>query len=81
MTKYKTKPYTIDAFQYDGDNFPEVSEFTGGKVKHEDGFLYVWDYLQTTWVLVNKSDYVIRGGLGEYYSCREEVFGAKYEAI
>jgi len=91
--KYKTKPFTIEAIQWTGDNVDEIRAFVGRTANDEEGFLlpdditgvwenaHVWDYLQTVWVPVNPNDYIIKGMKGEFYPCDEEVFESKYELL
>lgn len=45
------------------------------------GHWEVYDYIQDTWVKVNRNDWIIQGTKGEYYPCADEVFKAKYEEI
>lgn len=82
--RYKSKPVTIEAIQWTGDNYEELLEFT------KDGFntgtrdsggtwAEVWDYLQEDFVNVNLNDYIIKGTKGEFYPCDPEVFAEKYE--
>ena len=85
--RYKSKPVTIEAIQWTGDNYGEVYDFTdggfnAGTLDGDEQPVAIWaevyDYLQQTWVNVNLNDYIIKGTKGEFYPCDPEVFAAKY---
>jgi hypothetical protein len=94
--KYVTKPFEINAVQFNG-NWAEVAEFVGKRsfngfrmsrlAPAEDYYLdppeeivaVVYDDLQSTWVGVKYTDYIIQGMKGEFYPCDAEVFEAKYK--
>lgn len=80
---YRTKPFEIEAVLYvDRSSLTELKEtFPDIELHQDDQGLLVWDYLQVTWVRVNKGDYVIKGMKGEYYPCDPEVFETKYEVV
>ena len=84
--RYKTKPFVIEAIQWTEQNKSEVLEFIGKTsysytVDGIDAVFQIWDYLQETYVKVNRDDYIIKGMKGEFYPCDPEVFKAKYEKI
>lgn len=91
--RYRTKPFEIEAVQWNGRNTESIKDFVGVNANGESLFLlqneisgvwnepHVWDYLQKTWVSVNLGDYIIKGMKGEFYPCDAEVFEAKYEGI
>lgn len=90
MGHYKTKPFEIDAIQFDGTNFGELSEFTDNKffpVFEEDRgddpdiVAEVYDVLHSTWVGVKVDQFIIMGNKGEFYPCDPEIFESKYEAV
>lgn len=83
MTKYKTRPFEVNAVQFDGQNADEIKDFTDGGFNADlnGTWAEVYDYLQQTWVNVNTNDFIIRGSKGEFYPCDPEVFNAKYERI
>jgi hypothetical protein len=82
---YRSKPVEIEAIQWNGKNFDDVSRFA------EDGFnsgtdedglwAEVYDYLQKVWVPVNLQDYIIKGTQDEFYPCASSVFQRKYEPV
>lgn len=81
--KYKKKPVTIEAFQYDGtvecfEPWAKTALEAGILVYDEEGNLNV----NTTdgVIRVNVSDYVIQGVKGEVYPCHEDIFMQTYEA-
>ncbi|MCM1440924.1 MAG: hypothetical protein NC131_17245 [Roseburia sp.] len=81
--KYKKKPVTIEAFQYDGS--VECFEPWAKKALENDVLFYneVGELNINTLegvMLVHVSDYVIQGVKGEIYPCREDIFMQTYEA-
>lgn len=91
MAKFRTKPFEIEAVQFDGENEAEVADFAGPENFHAvdpedrtddpDCIATVFDKLHSTWVGVKKDQWIIRGQKGEYYPCDPEIFAAKYEEI
>lgn len=93
--KFRTKPFEIEAEQYDGteqclERFIVMSAAENSTFKPRlrgrlrDGNLFpveVYDYLQDTWVKVNYGDYIIKGMKNEYYPCDPQVFETKYEPV
>ena len=73
--KYRKKPVVIEAWQFDGTNFPASYPFiwTGkGELKIatlEGG------------MLVSPGDWVITGVKGEMYPCKPDIFEATYELV
>ena len=90
--RFRTKPFEINAVQFTGDNWKEVTDFVD-PTKDSEGFLpgiepedspfvaVVYDYLHNTWVGVKAGQWIIQGNKGEFYPCDPEIFEAKYEAI
>ena len=82
LDKYRTKPFEIEAVQWVGQGLEVlVEQIPGAGFKRQEDKLYVWDYLQKTWVQVNPYDYIIKGMKGEFYPCDPDVFEAKYEGV
>lgn len=90
MARFKTKPFEIEAIQFNGDNVDELVEFTKGqfnwllpedRTDDPDCVAEVFDKLHSTWVGVKVNQWIIRGQKGEYYPCDPEIFEAKYEAV
>lgn len=83
MTRFRTKPFEIEAVQYKGEiNQQEVYEFSEGQTKAgPDSQMQVWDKLHDTWVTFYPGQWIIKGQKGEFYPCDAEIFAAKYEEI
>lgn len=78
---YKTKPVTIEATLYTGDeeNIRYLDSWSNGKVrKNKDGDV-ICESLQGN-IVANIGDYIIYNDKeNEYYPCNGEVFNRKYE--
>ena len=89
--KYKKKPVIIDAIEWNGKNFNEISYFTndwhGNKLAHEDAedaalksgklFIHTLEGVMTA----SKGDFIIKGIAGEFYPCKEDIFLKTYESV
>lgn len=74
--KYKKKPVTIDAVQFNklGDH-PAVEEFPGSAT----GFgIHTLEHTQMKHE-VTLGDWIITGVLGEVYACKDSIFRETYE--
>ena len=88
MKKYTTKPFTIEAAQWNGSTLGDVITFckeNGIKpclsLGHRDLLTGMIIPTLEGDHIAQKGDYIIKGMLGEYYPCKPEVFNAKYELI
>ena len=82
IKKYTKKPIPIEALQWTGDNFFEISEFciSGTRPIHAiDGLLEI-QTLEGN-MLANNGDYIIKGVRGEVYPCKEDIFLETYEEV
>lgn len=92
IKKYRKKPVTIEAVQYDGLNLEEIENFTNGNCRIE---VYVAGYeaqivppaakveiytLEGT-MQANINDYIIKGVKGEFYPCKPDIFEQTYEEV
>lgn len=75
MPYYRTKPITIEAHQYTGDNFLELQDWSDDHVALSD---YNDDAIC---VYTLEGDYVIKGVYGEFYPCQKDIFEETYEEI
>lgn len=78
--KYRTKPFEIEAIQYDGTNADEIYDWSNGNIR-QGREIQVYDYLHDTWITFYIGNYIIKGMNGEFYPCVPDVFEAKYELI
>lgn len=89
MPFFRKKPVVIEAIQWDGKNFDEISNFTkefhGHKVAYEDAqemSIKTGEYFIITLEGIMKAlpgDWVIRGVNGEFYPCKPDIFEKTYE--
>ncbi len=89
MAKFRKKPVVIEAIEWNGKNFDEVSnfikQFHGHKVAHEDaeeaalksGDYYIYTLEGT--MTASKGDMIIKGVNGEFYPCKPDIFEKTYE--
>jgi len=90
VIKVRKKPVEVEAVLFDGENYTELSEFTGDKFFHvieedrgddPDIIAEVYDKLHSTWVGVKKGQYIIKGLKGEFYPHDGELFWEAYETV
>lgn len=82
MPKFRKKPVTIEAVQWDGNNVEEV--FTlGGMRELETDFLEEDLIVHTIEgdMRASKGDWIIKGVKGEIYPCKPDIFAETYEAV
>lgn len=92
MAKYKKKPVTIEAFQYDGDFQNTKGEYyiPEWAIKaYESGIMYFKPFKDKPSELFIKTlegehhaaigDYIIQGIRGELYPCKPDIFVKTYE--
>lgn len=90
IQRFRTKPVEIEAIQFTGDNYSEITKWTSGNFwpvdeedRHEDPdcIAEVYDILHSTWIGVKTGQWIVRGAKGEFYPCDDETFHWKYEEI
>ena len=77
--KYRKKPVTIEAIQWNGENLSEIDKFTKGKVKNHESVLII-PTLEGD-MEASIGDYIIKGVKGEFYPCKPDIFLATYEEV
>lgn len=88
-TKYRKKPVTIEAIQFDGtpagaNEVFDAFQIPGGKVVPN-----LHDLTRVTLTIptlegdhtANAGDFIIKGIKGEFYPCKPDIFAATYETI
>lgn len=79
MPRYRTKPVTVEALQWTGDNLGEVLAWASRHaVPQPDGGLMVQTLNGSVWA--KPGDYLIRRD-DEVYPCDPAVFAEKYEPV
>jgi len=91
--KFRKKPVVIEAIQYNGCNYEEISNFTGQTIKMEleSETAYVAGIAPPIYSVIIKtlegdmkampSDWIIKGVIGEFYPCKKAVFDQTYDLI
>lgn len=87
MPKFRKKPVVIEARQWDGsmDSQQDIVNWSKGAVagfhggSRDDYFLEVatLEGNHEAW----PGDWIIKGVVGEFYPCREDIFAATYEPV
>ena len=79
VRKYVKKPVTIEAIQYNGDNYLEICNFVGEGLD--------WTYGSRSLIIktlegdhyASIGDYIIKGIKGEFYPCKPDIFKETYD--
>ena len=82
MAKYRKKPVVIEAIQleFKTTSQEEIITFSEGVIKKGlDGGLII-PTLEGNMV-ANTGDFIIRGGNGEFYPCKPDIFEKTYELV
>lgn len=77
-SKYRKLPIEIEAIQWTGDNYEEVSIFINKTLRinqHE-----IIDTLEGI-MRVDINDWIIKGVNGEFYPCKPDIFEKTYEPV
>lgn len=79
MPKFRKKPVVIEAVQWLGFNYNEVTQFQGGCAEYEGGKVII----QTLEGEMRASvgDWIIKGVNGEFYPCKPDIFEKTYESV
>ncbi|MEZ7496470.1 hypothetical protein QO206_13310 [Leeuwenhoekiella aequorea] len=89
MKKFRKKLVVTEAIQYEWNNRDKVLEFINGKTKNGD------INFETAWASEDKiviktlegditasiNDFIIKGGHGEFFSCKPDIFFKTYELV
>ena len=90
--KFRTKIVEIEATQFTGSNWDELSEWSENSFRHgpkpypltHEGLeltAEVFDKLHNAWIGVAPGQWIVRGIKGEYYPCDDGTFHWKYEEV
>ena len=81
IKKYRKKPIIVEAIQWTGDNFEEIYEFSKGNccLAVDTGKLII-KTLEGD-MGAEQGSFIIKGKIGEFYPCREEIFLETYEPV
>lgn len=89
VQRYRKKPVVIEAVQYSGENWREISEFADAEVQQSPrtsilrlGSEQAIEIATLEGLMVAEpGDWIIRGIKGEFYPCRSDIFEATYERV
>lgn len=79
IKKFRKKPVTIEAIQWNGENLSEINEFTKNEVENHESVLIIPTLEGDMYASLN--DYIIKGVKGEFYPCKPNIFLATYEEV
>lgn len=81
MTKYRKRPVVIEAVQFTGYNYQEISEFVGDRYVYDINRVNGYPYICTLEgnMRIFPTDYIIKGVKGEFYPCKANIFLETYE--
>ncbi len=72
-------PIKIQAIQYTGNNYDEISSFTNGNIFQYDETLVI--KTRVGYQYVEKNDWIIRGVNGGFYPCAPDIFKKTYAEV
>lgn len=93
MKKYLAKPVEIEAIQWDGTNkmgleltnlkCPIFMKMISDNPNSNPTTYKLTDFIETPEgeMTISNGDWIIRGTIGEWYPCKDEVFKKKYEEV
>ena len=79
IKKYRKKPVTIEANQWNGENLSEIRDFMRSTVETH-GLVLVITTLEGD-MYASLNDYIIKGVNGEFYPCKHYIFAKTYEEV
>lgn len=79
IKKYRKKLITVEAVQFNGENFDEVISFVGEDA-HRMGDRFVIDTIKGT-LEIAKNDYIVKEVNGACYSYKPDFFALAHERI
>lgn len=79
IKKYRKKPVTIEAIQWDGKNLLEIYNFMGGTVENKGTTLVIHTLEGDMGASIGS--YIIKGVNGEFYPCKPDIFAKTYEEV
>lgn len=72
-------PIKVQAIQYTGNNYNEISSFTNGTIFRHDEIVAIKTHAGYRYI--KKDDWIIRGVNGEFYPCKPDIFEKTYEEV
>lgn len=78
MGFYTKKPVTIEAIEFNGNNWQEIIDFAGKDCMYNKGSEQVMIITLEGMYYANIGDMIIKGIKGEFYPCKPNIFWATY---
>ena len=79
IKKFRKKPFTIEAIQWNGKNLSEIDNFVGGSIANKSTILII--HTLEGDMEASIGDYIIKGVNGEFYPCKPDIFVKTYEEV
>ena len=79
IKKYRKKPVTIDAIQWNGGNLSEIRDFMRSTVVNHGSVLIIPTLEGDMYASLN--DYIIKDINGKFYPCKPDIFDNTYEEV
>lgn len=79
IKKYRKKPVTIEAIQWNGENLFEIQRFMGSTVVNHGSVLIIPTLEGDMYASLN--DYIIKDINGKFYPCKPYIFAKTYEEV
>lgn len=79
IKKYRKKPVTIEAIQWDGKNLSAIDYFMDRIVENKETILVI--HTLEGDMEASVGDYIIKGVNGEFYPCKPDIFAKTYEEV
>lgn len=79
IKKYRKKPVTIEAIQWNGGNLSEIRDFMRRTVV-ANGLVLIIPTLEGN-MHASLNDYIIKGINGEFYPCKPDIFAKTYDEV
>ena len=85
IRKFRKKPIVIEAIQWTGKNYVEISKFIGYRPKYKDLVGNEINQLEIVTLegmhIATVNDWIIKGVQGEFYPCKPDIFEKTYEEV
>ena len=78
--KFRKKPVVIEAVQWGGANYAEISLFTNKAFRKQSDGALEFDTPEGR-MKASVGDWIIKGVKGEFYPCKPDIFMATYEPV
>ena len=79
IKKYRKKPVTIEAIQWNGENLSEIRDFMRSTVVN-NGLVLIIPTLEGN-KHASLNDYIIKDINGKFYPCKPYIFANTYEEV